>query len=86
MARRLITGLVVGGLIGACAREWKNIHQVQRRARDLLYPEDSSEMAEVLNEIRRYRDDESQALAKQLEERLKRKDRCVWRRVSLRSR
>ncbi len=85
LARRLITGLVVGGLIVACAREWNNIRQVQRKARDLLYPGNPTEMAEVINELRRHGNDESQALARQLEERLKIKDRRVWRRVSRRS-
>ena len=82
LARRLITGLLVGGLIAACAREWKNIRQVQHQARDLLYPGDPAEMAEVINELRRHSDDESQALARQLEERLKIKDRRLWRRIS----
>ena len=86
LARRLITALVVGGLIAACAREWNNIRQVQRKARELLYPGNPTEIAEVLNELRRHSDDESQALARQLEERLKIKDRRVWRRVSRRSR
>jgi hypothetical protein len=82
LARRLITALLVGGMIAACAREWKNIRQVQRKARDLLYPGSPTEMAEVLRELRSHNDDESQSLARQLEERLKIKDRRVWRRVS----
>jgi len=85
LARRLITALLVGGMIAACAREWKNIGQVQRKARDLLYPGSSTEMANVLCQLRRHSDDESQALARQLEERLKIKDRRAWRGVTRRS-
>jgi hypothetical protein len=85
MASRLITTLLAGGLIAACAWEWKNIRQVQRRARSILYPGNPAEMAEILGKLRRYRDDESQVLARQLEERLKIRDRRAWRRLSRRS-
>ena len=85
LARRLITALLVGGMIAACAREWKNIRQVQRKARDILYPGSPAEMAEVISELRRHNDEESQVLARQLEELVKVKERRVWRRVSRRS-
>jgi hypothetical protein len=39
-------------------------------------------MAEVLRELRSQNGEEPQALARQLEERLKVKDRRMWRRVS----
>lgn len=80
LAQRWITGLLVGGMIAACAWELRNIRRVQRRARDLLYPGSPIEMAGVIRELRRHSDDESRALAKQLEERLK--DRRVWRGIS----
>jgi hypothetical protein len=84
MPRKLITALIVGGLAAAWFREWREMRHVQQRARDLLYPGDPEEIAEVLVELQRHSDDESKALAKQLEERLKIKDHRAWRRVSRR--
>ena len=81
-ASRLITALMAGWLIAACVREWKNERQIQRRARDILYPGNLAEMVGVLGELRSHNADESRALARQLEERLKIKDRRMWRRFS----
>jgi hypothetical protein len=86
MASRLVTTLLVGGLIAACAWEWKNIRQVQSRARRILYPGNPAEMAEVLEKLLRYKDRESRYLARRLEERLKVRDRRAWRRLSRRYR
>ena len=58
-------------LIAITIRERKNARAVQAKARRILYPGDTQEMANVLAELRPHRDPESQNLAGQLEERLK---------------
>jgi hypothetical protein len=84
--KNVIKALVVGGLIATTALEWRRIRQTQRRARSILYPGNPREIAEVLAELRGYRDRESQTLARELEDYLKRRDRRLWRRSRRRSR
>jgi hypothetical protein len=84
--KRVIQALIVGGLIATTALEWRRIRETQRRARSILYPGNPREMAAVLAELRRYQDRESQILARQLEDRLKRRDRRLWQRSRRRSR
>jgi hypothetical protein len=79
--KKVIKALIVGGLIATTALEWRRIQETQRRARRILYPGNPREMAEVLTELRRYRDRESQILARQLEDHLRRRDRRAWRRA-----
>ena len=43
---------------------------MQAKARRILYPGDTQEMADVLAELRLHKDPESQTLASQIEERL----------------
>lgn len=77
--KKAIQALIVGGLIATTALEWRRIRETQRRARSILYPGNPREMAAVLAELRRYQDRESQNLARQLEDHLKRRDRRAWR-------
>jgi hypothetical protein len=78
--KKIIQALIVGGLIATTALEWRRIRDTQRRARSILYPGNPREMAAVLAELKRYRDRESQTLARQLEDHLRRRDRRLWRR------
>ena len=57
-------------LIAIMIRERKNAKAVQEKARRVLYPGDTQEMAEILTELKSHRDPESQTLARQLEDRL----------------
>ncbi len=63
--------ILAATLIAITVMEWKKLRTVQERARRILYPGDSREMLKILTELRSHRDPESQALASQLEERLK---------------
>ncbi len=63
--------LLVIALIAITFIDRKNAREVQAKARRILYPGDTQEMANVLDELRSHRDPESQTLAKELEERLK---------------
>jgi len=58
-------------LIAITIRERKKVRDVQTKARRILYPGDSQEMAGILAELRSHKDPESQTLVSQLEERLK---------------
>lgn len=78
-ARQLLTALVFLPLAAVWFREWKEMRRVQDRARSILYPGDPDEMAEVLRQLRWYTDPESQALARQLEKRLRKRGRRGWR-------
>jgi hypothetical protein len=78
--KKVIKALVVGGLIAATGLEWWKIQETQRRARRMLYPGNPREMTAVLTELKGYPDRESQALARQLEDYLKSRDRRAWRR------
>ncbi len=58
-------------LIAITIREMKNARTVQAKARRILYPGDTQEMANILAELKLHKDPESQILTGQLEERLK---------------
>ena len=57
-------------LIAITIRERKNAKAVQEKARRVLYPGETQEMAEILTELKSHGDPESQTLARQLEDRL----------------
>ena len=63
--------MLVVALIAITFIDRKNARAVQAKARRILHPADTQEMANVLAELRSHRDPESQTLASQLEERLK---------------
>ncbi len=63
--------ILAATLIAITVMEWKKLRTVRERTRRILYPGDSREMLKILTELRSHRDPESQALASQLEERLK---------------
>jgi hypothetical protein len=79
--KKVIQALIVGGLIATTVLEWRKLKETHRRARRILYPGSPGEMVAVLAELKRHRDPESQILASQLEDHLKRRDRRAWRRV-----
>ena len=60
--------MLVVALIAITVIERKNARAVQAKARRILYPGDTQEMANILAELRSYRDSESQTLAGQLQE------------------
>lgn len=62
--------LLVVALIAITFIDRKNAREVQAKARSILYPGDTQEMANVLAELKSHKDPESQTLAGQLEERL----------------
>ncbi len=57
-------------LIAITVMERKKAKGVQERARRILYPGDTQEMANVLAELRSHKDPESLTLVRQLEDRL----------------
>ena len=57
-------------LIATTIRERKNARAAQEKARRILYPGDTQEMANILAELKPHKDPESRTLAVQLEERL----------------
>ncbi len=63
--------LLVIALIAITFIDRKNARAVQAKARHILYPGDTQEMAKILAELKPHQDAESQTLASQLEERLK---------------
>ena len=63
--------MLVIALIAITVMERKKAKAVQERARRAMYPGDTQEMAEILTELKSHKDPESQALARQIEERLK---------------
>ena len=69
--KKIPIAILVVALIAITFIDRKNARAVQAKARRILYPGDTQEMANVLAELRSHRDSESQALASQLEERLK---------------
>ncbi len=69
--KKLPMAMLVVALIAITFIDRKNARAVQAKARRILYPGDTQEMANVLAELRSHRDPESQTLAIQLEERLK---------------
>ncbi len=58
-------------LIAITIRDRQKDRAVQAKARRILYPGDTQEMANILAELRLHRDPESQTLAGQLEDHLK---------------
>jgi hypothetical protein len=79
--KKVIKVLVVGGQIATTVLEWRKLQETHRRARRILYPGSPREMVAVLAELKRHRDPESQMLAIQLEDHLRRRDRRAWRRA-----
>ena len=69
--KKLPMAMVMVALIAITFIDRKNARVVQAKARRILYPGDTQEMANVLDELRSHKDPESQTLASQLEERLK---------------
>ena len=69
--KKIPMAMLVIALIAFTFIERKNARAVQAKARRILYPGDTQEMANVLAELRLHKDPESQDLASQLEERLK---------------
>ena len=69
--KKIPIAILVVALIVITIIERKNARAVQAKARRILYPGDTQEMANVLAELRSHRDPESLALTIQLEERLK---------------
>ena len=68
--KKIPMALLAVALIAITVMERKKAKAVQERARSAMYPGDTQEMANVLAELRLHRDQESQTLAGQLEERL----------------
>ena len=69
--KKIPMALLVIALIAITVIERKKAKAVQERARRALYPGETQEMAEILTELKSHGDTESQALANQLEERLR---------------
>ncbi len=74
--KKIPMAMLALALIAITIRERKNAGAVQAKARRILYPGNTQEMADVLAELRSHRDPESQTLASQLEERLKIRRYC----------
>ncbi len=69
--KKIPLAMLAVALIAITVMERKKAKAVQERARRAMYPGDTQEMANVLDELRSHRDPESQTLAGQLEERLR---------------
>ena len=69
--KKIPLAMLAIALIVITVLDRKNARVVQAKARRILYPGDTQEMAEILAELRLHQDPESQTLASQLEERLK---------------
>ena len=69
--KKIPMAMLAVALIVVTIRERKKAQAAQAKARRILYPGETQEMAEILTELKSHRDPESQTLAKQLEERLK---------------
>ena len=78
VARRLLTALIIGIVAAGWVRGWIEMREAHEHARSILYPGSPEEMEEVLGQLRRYTDPESQALTRQLEERLQNRGRRRW--------
>jgi len=83
--KQLLMAILAVGFIATTAMEWKKTRAVQERARLILYPGNVQEILEVLTALRSHRDPESQALVRQLEDRLQRRGHRLSRRVSRRT-
>ena len=69
--KKIPIAILVVAIIAITFIDRKNARAVQAKARRILYPGDTQEMANVLAELRSHRDPESQTLAGQLEDRLR---------------
>jgi len=69
--KKIPLAILVVALIAITFIDRKNARVVQAKARRILYPGDTQEMANILAELRLHRDPESQTLAGQLEDHLK---------------
>ncbi len=69
--KKIPMAMLAVALIAITIVERKKAKAVQERARRALYPGETEEMAEILTELKSHGDTESQALASQLEDRLK---------------
>jgi len=69
--KKIPMAMLVITLIAITVMERKKAKAVQERARRILYPGDTQEMANILAELQPHKDPESQTLAGQMEERLK---------------
>ncbi len=69
--KKIPMGMLVIALIAITVMERKKARAVQERARRILYPGETQEMAEIWTDLRSHKDSESQTLASQIEERLK---------------
>ena len=71
--KKIPMAMLAVALIAITIRERKNAKAVQEKARRVLYPGETQEMAEILTELKSHGDPESQTLARQLEDRLQKK-------------
>lgn len=79
VAKHLISALIAVAVAAVWVREWREMGSARRKARSILYPGDPAEIAAVLEQLRGYSDDESRALVRQLEDRLRQLGRRVPR-------
>ena len=68
--KKIPMAMLAVALIAITIRERKNAKALQEKARRVLYPGETQEMAEILTELKSHGDPESQTLARQLEDRL----------------
>ena len=80
-----VVALIALSFIAATALELKRVRAVQQRARNMLHPGDSREIIRLVTKLRVFEDAESRALAAELEDLLKRRDRRAWARSLRRS-
>ena len=71
--KKIPMAMLAVALIAITIRERKNAKAVQEKARRVLYPGETQEMAEILTELKSHWDPESQTLARQLEDRLQKR-------------
>ena len=71
--KKIPMAMLAVALIAITIRETKNAKAVQEKARRVLYPGETQEMAEILTELKSHGDPESQTLARQLEDRLQKR-------------
>ena len=71
--KKIPMAMLAVALIAITIRERKNAKAVQEKARRVLYPGETPEMAEILTELKSHGDPESQTLARQLEDRLQKR-------------
>ena len=71
--KKIPMAMLAVALIAITIRERKNAKAVQEKARRVLYPGETQEMAEILTELKSHGDPESQTLARQHEDRLQKR-------------